>query len=743
MGPEHDLLNELASLQAELEALKRVEAEHARIEEELRHSEERYRALYNNTPVMMHSIDHDGLLLSVNDHWLRVMGYERDEVIGRPAVEFLTEESRRYGLEVAIPRLREHGSARDIEYRMVKKGGEVIDVVLSATAEFDEQGRIIHSSAFLIDVTDRKRAEEELRRSEARFRQLVEHAEDAVFLVAPDGSFVDVNGRACQSLGYTRDELIGMRVPEVDIAVTEEQSARMLEEIVPNTPYTLEGIHRRKDGSTFPVEVRVGVFEADQGKLRVAIARDLTERKKAEEALRASEERFAGIFKSAMDAIVIVDSKRRINLFNEAAERIFRCPASEAVGKPLDRFLSPQFRLVFEDCLRAFREEGVAHRYLWAPEGITALRADGEEFSVEATISRFEIEGQELCTLILRDVEDRKRAEAELGRLKREMVYLQEELETVHGVGEMVGSGVSMKRVFEAIDKVAPTDSTVLITGETGTGKELVARAIHNASARRRSVFVKVDSSTLPAGLIESELFGHEKGAFTGAHARKSGRFELADGGTIFLDEVGELPLDLQVKLLRVLQDGTFERVGGTRTLSADVRVIAATNRDLEAAVREGRFRSDLFYRLNVFPIRVPALRERREDVPVLVRHFVMKYAARLGKRIEKIPQRGLDQLSSYDWPGNVRELENVIERAVILSSRSELELDEWLPRRPGDSAPAHLPSLAELEREHITRVLRLTGWRVRGERGAARILGLKPTTLEARMKRLGIERQK
>ncbi len=444
-----------------------------------------------------------------------------------------------------------------------------------------------------------------------------------------------------------------------------------------------------------------------------------------------------------MDAIVIVDSKRRINLFNEAAERIFRCPASEAVGKPLDRFLSSHFHLVFEDCLRAFREEGVAHRYLWAPEGITALRADGEEFSVEATISRFEIEGQELCTLILRDVEVRRRAEAELGRLKREMVYLQEELETVHGVGEMVGSGVSMKRVFEAIDKVAPTDSTVLITGETGTGKELVARAIHNASARRRSVFVKVDSSTLPAGLIESELFGHEKGAFTGAHARKSGRFELADGGTIFLDEVGELPLDLQVKLLRVLQDGTFERVGGTRTLSADVRVIAATNRDLEAAVREGRFRSDLFYRLNVFPIRVPALRERREDVPVLVRHFVMKYAARLGKRIEKIPQRGLDQLSSYDWPGNVRELENVIERAVILSSRSELELDEWLPRRPGDSAPAHLPSLAELEREHITRVLRLTGWRVRGERGAARILGLKPTTLEARMKRLGIERQK
>ncbi len=371
------------------------------------------------------------------------------------------------------------------------------------------------------------------------------------------------------------------------------------------------------------------------------------------------------------------------------------------------------------------------------------MRADGEEFSVEATISRFEIGGQELCTLILRDVEVRRRAEAELGRLKREMVYLQEELEIVHNVGEMVGASKTMKQVFQAVDKVAPTDSTVLITGETGTGKELVARAIHSASGRRKSVFVKVDCGTLPAGLIESELFGHEKGAFTGAHARKTGRFELADGGTIFLDEVGEMPLDLQVKLLRVLQDGTFERLGGSRTLSADVRIIAATNRDLEAAVREGRFRSDLYYRLNVFPIHVPALRERSEDVPVLVRHFVMKYAARLGKRIEQIPQRGLEQLTTYEWPGNVRELENVLERAVILSPGPELELDEWLPRRPGDSAAADRASLAEIERDHITRILRQTGWRVRGERGAAKILGLKPTTLEARMKKLGIERQR
>jgi formate hydrogenlyase transcriptional activator len=329
-------------------------------------------------------------------------------------------------------------------------------------------------------------------------------------------------------------------------------------------------------------------------------------------------------------------------------------------------------------------------------------------------------------------------------RLAAEKTYLQEEISGQHNFEEIVGSSAAIKRVFNAIEQVAATDATVLLLGETGTGKELIARAIHNLSGRKDHVLVKVNCAAIPPGLIESELFGHEKGAFTGALARKVGRFELADGATLFLDEVGDLPLDLQPKLLRVLQEGEFERLGSTKTIRTDVRLIAATNRDLERAVEDNAFRADLFYRLNVFPIRLPALRERPEDVSLLIKYFVRKCAAKLGKKIETIPQATLAALQGYSWPGNVRELENVIERAVILTQGSELDLGDWLPKAVavhGEPGPGAVPSLEELERAHILHVLERTGWRVSGEKGAARLLGLKPTTLEARMRRLGITR--
>ncbi|GIX47535.1 MAG: hypothetical protein KatS3mg131_1746 [Candidatus Tectimicrobiota bacterium] len=326
-------------------------------------------------------------------------------------------------------------------------------------------------------------------------------------------------------------------------------------------------------------------------------------------------------------------------------------------------------------------------------------------------------------------------------RLEQESVYLQEEIKTQHNFEALVGRSPALQRVLQAVEAVAPTSATVLILGETGTGKELVARAVHHLSPRRERPLVKVNCAALPAGLIESELFGHEKGAFTGALARRIGRFELAHGGTIFLDEIGDLPLELQGKLLRVLQEGEFERLGGTTTLRVDVRVIAATNRDLAAAVQEGRFREDLFYRLQVFPIQLPPLRERREDIPLLVRHFVQKFSRQLGKRIDTIAPRALEALQAYPWPGNVRELEHLIERAVILSPGPRLELGDWLPR--SRLPAARFPTLAECERDHILAALEQTGWRVSGERGAAKLLGLKPTTLEARMKKLGIRRPK
>ena len=306
----------------------------------------------------------------------------------------------------------------------------------------------------------------------------------------------------------------------------------------------------------------------------------------------------------------------------------------------------------------------------------------------------------------------------------------------------MVGGSPALRRMLEQIAQVAPTDSTVLILGETGTGKELVARAIHEGSARRERPLVTVNCAALPRELVESELFGHERGAFTGATQQRRGRFELADGGTLFLDELGELPLEAQAKLLRVLQEGEFDRVGGMRSLRADVRVIAATNRDLQAQVAAGRFRSDLYYRLNVFPIPVPPLRERREDVEPLVRHFAARAARRLGKLFDRVAPGFMDWARQHDWPGNVRELENAVERAMIMSRGATLEPVELLPQA-GASAAAPLGNgtLEQMERAHITRMLEHTGWVIEGERGAARVLGLNPSTLRGRLRKLGIRK--
>lgn len=326
-------------------------------------------------------------------------------------------------------------------------------------------------------------------------------------------------------------------------------------------------------------------------------------------------------------------------------------------------------------------------------------------------------------------------------QLAEEKLYLEDEIRTDYNFEEIVGESPTLKRALRQVETVAPTDSTVLILGETGTGKELIARAIHNLSQRREHTFVKINCAAIPSGLLESELFGHERGAFTGAIMQKIGRFELAHRGTLFLDEIGDIPLELQPKLLRVLQEQEFERLGSARTLRVDVRLVAATNQDLARMVEEHRFRSDLFYRLNVFPISVPPLRERPEDIPMLVRYFVQKYSRQMNKRIDVIPAESMEALLEYHWPGNVRELENLIERAVILTRTSALyiPLMELKPARPDSSAPPR--TLAEAEREHILRVLHETRGVISGPNGAAARLGMKRTTLQSRIRKLNITR--
>ena len=349
----------------------------------------------------------------------------------------------------------------------------------------------------------------------------------------------------------------------------------------------------------------------------------------------------------------------------------------------------------------------------------------------------------------IQDITERKQAELNLkaalseikelkDKLEVERAYLQEEIKSQYNHENIIGQSDALNYIFYKVEQIAPSDTTVLVLGETGTGKELVARAIHGLSPRKDRALVKVNCATLPANLIESELFGHEKGAFTGAHARQLGRFEVADGATLFLDEIGELPLELQPKLLRVIQDGEFERLGSSGTIKVDVRVIAATNRNLEAEVRRGRFREDLWYRLSIFPITVPPLRERIEDIALLVEFFVDKISKRLGKSIESIPVSLMNTLQDYNWPGNIRELENVLERAVINSSGPKLHLVDELKKQHKDLTTAK-KTLNEVERDYIVRVLEQTHWKVSGQNGAAEILGLDRSTLRARMRKLGI----
>ena len=487
--------------------------------------------------------------------------------------------------------------------------------------------------------------------------------------------------------------------------------------------------------------LRRGLLEQVANAVAVALDNCLAHeelRRQGIQALAESEERLRDLFDEAPIAYVHEGLDSRFIRANRAAMRSLGIKPEEVAGTYGRSFVPDT-----PDAQRRLREAFASIGRGTDTSGVVLelrRKDNGKPLWIQWW-SKPDSTGQFTRTMFV-DITDRVLMEQEKARLEAENTYLQEEIQNEHNFEEMIGASTTIKKVFQAIEKVAATDATVLVTGETGTGKELIARAIHHLSNRKDGVLVKVNCAALPAGLIESELFGHEKGAFTGALARKIGRFELADGATIFLDEIGDLPLDLQAKLLRVLQEGEFERLGNPKTLKVNVRVITATNRDLERLAQEGLFRPDLYYRLNVFPIKLPALRERKEDIPLLVRYFVRKFGTKLGKKIDSIPQTIIDALQAYPWPGNIRELENVLERAMILGQGSRLELTDWLPKPATVADSPSVKSLEELERAHMLRVLDETGWRVSGPKGAASVLGLKPTTMEARMKKLGIKRK-
>jgi PAS domain S-box-containing protein len=471
-------------------------------------------------------------------------------------------------------------------------------------------------------------------------------------------------------------------------------------------------------------------------------------RLQAEAAVREREEKLSRVMNGAMDAIIELDGGLAVTQFNPAAEKVLGCESRRAVGLDFRDFLTP------ESAGRLTALAGEMHSEsrpsAWIAGGLEAMRVGGEKFTAEATLSCFRAGRQHFFALVLRNVNDRLEAERRIHSLEVQTEYLRGELRELQGA-EILGQSRALRSVLEEVHQVAATDATVLIQGETGTGKELFARAIHAGSRRRKEPMITVNCAAVPAQLIESEFFGHEKGAFTGATSKRDGRFTLANRGTIFLDEIGELPLDLQAKLLRVLQEGTFEPVGSGRTQKVDVRVVAATNRDLRREIAEGRFREDLFYRLNVFPIELPPLRERPEDIPLLADAFARRFAQRLGKSIVPLTPDCAAQLRAYSWPGNVRELENVIERAVITAIGGRMNLTRALPEAipvaaveaPLGAAPRVLTveEWEELERRNLERALEHCAGRVSGEQGAARLLGMNPSTLASRLKVLGVKR--
>jgi len=470
-------------------------------------------------------------------------------------------------------------------------------------------------------------------------------------------------------------------------------------------------------------------------------------RLEAERAVEDRETRLRRILEGAMDAIVDFDAEFQVALMNPAARRAFGRDERDEPGFDLRGLFSPEARQRLERSAADLIRGATVQQSQWIAGGLRVTPPDIDAFQAEATLSHYRIDERDRLTLILRNVDGRLLAEQRIVTLSRETQYLREELTSLQNYDRIVGSSAALVRALHEVEHVAPAETSVLLLGETGTGKELFARAIHAQSKRRDKPLLKLNCGAIPHNLIESELFGHERGAFTGATQRRHGRFVLADGGTLFLDEIGELPLELQPKLLRVLQEGELEPVGSSRTISVDVRIIAATNRDLSEMVRRGSFREDLYYRVNVFPIRVPPLRERERDIDELARVFSEKYARQLGRELAPLSEAVLERLRAYSWPGNVRELQNVIERGVIVSTGGVFDVERALPG-PAPAPPPASPSrvrtsqeMLALERANIERALVETRGKVAGKTGAAALLGMHPSTLSSRMQSLGIKR--
>jgi PAS domain S-box-containing protein len=703
----------------------------------------RIRLIINTVPGLLWTARSDGWIDFISQRWLDFTGLTLEQGSGwgweaayHP--DDLEELGSKWRAALA------EGKPLEAEARLKRYDGVYRWFLSRAFPLRDGAGGVLGWYGNDIDIHDRKQAEESLQQSEEQWRNVFENNPTMYFMVDAAGTVLAVNTHGAEQLGYRIEELVSQPVLKVfyegDQEAAQGYVRRCLKQLGQSMSWELRKV--RKDGSVLWVrETARAVLRANDPVVLIA-CEDVTERKHAEQKIREQEAELRQILDAAPQHLAVLGPDGSSLYLNRAALEYHGVSHEEWQDSDPCRFFHPEdwersnrdVQAAFESGTPVEIEARIARRdgkYFWFFFRYKPLRDE------QGRVTRWAVAAI--------DIEDRKRAEE---RLQQENVALREEIDKASMFEEIVGTSPALQSVLSRVSKVAPTDSTVLITGETGTGKELVARAIHRRSHRASRAFVSVNCAAIPRDLIASELFGHEKGAFTGAVQRRLGRFELAGGGTIFLDEVGELPVETQIALLRVLQEHEFERVGGTRSIRTDVRVIAATNRDLKAAIAAGVFRSDLFYRLNVFPIEIPALRKRQEDIPLLVEYFIDRFARKSGKNIKSVNKKTLGLLQSYAWPGNIRELQNVIERSVIVCETETFSVDEsWISRPPqatGPLSPLDLSErLATQEKEMIEAALRACEGRVFGPAGAAARLGMPRSTLESKIRSLRIDKNR